>query len=306
MLFVDLKNSIIKYLREYIQTHKIIDINIFINNFIQKIQDGHDSSALVTLRQTVSSNIHDIIHILLKQQALKPYDFYNLKNEQYSITPKTVQILDNIIAGQILTKNYKDKNYLIYVYQQLQQPISRIAEQCRTCNSMIYSWLKKHNIKTRTRSESLSGEKNGMFGKHHSKAIRLKLSTVLKQYYKHNDEAKQKISDRHTGKKLSKETKLKMSLARKGMKLSVETKKKISLAHKGKGYKGNPRFYDENYLHYLYTILELSIPQIAEHAKLSTSTIYYRFKIFGIPTHLRNHKHKKINNNISSNHSITI
>jgi len=64
--------------------------------------------------------------------------------------------------------------------------------------------------------DGLAGEKNPMYGKHHS------------------EEAKQKIRNFHNGKNLSEETKLKISLSNKGRNQSEEQKRKISEAHKGK------------------------------------------------------------------------
>ena len=62
----------------------------------------------------------------------------------------------------------------------------------------------------------LSGEKNPMFGKHHS------------------EETKQKIGEVHKGKQISEEQKKKLSIALKGRIMSDEHKKKISASHKGK------------------------------------------------------------------------
>lgn len=62
----------------------------------------------------------------------------------------------------------------------------------------------------------LSGEKNPMFGKHHS------------------EETKQKIGGVHKGKHISEEQKKKLSVALKGRIMSDEHKKKIGEANKGK------------------------------------------------------------------------
>ena len=71
-----------------------------------------------------------------------------------------------------------------------------------------------------------TGEDNPMYGKHHTK------------------EAKKKLSESHKGKptwskgkKLSEETKKKLSESHKGKKISEETKNKISKAYKGKHWK---------------------------------------------------------------------
>ena len=65
-------------------------------------------------------------------------------------------------------------------------------------------------------SESRSGEKNHMFGKHHS------------------EETKQKIGEVHKGKHISEEQKKKLSVALKGRIMSDEHKKKIGEANKDK------------------------------------------------------------------------
>ena len=62
-----------------------------------------------------------------------------------------------------------------------------------------------------------SGEKNPMYGKHHTEEIKRKLS-----------EARKEIPSPNKGKHLSEETKRKISEARKGKKCSEETVKKLS------------------------------------------------------------------------------
>ena len=111
-------------------------------------------------------------------------------------------------------------------------------------------------------SESTSGEKNPMFGKHHSEEAKKKIGAVHKDKHPseesrrkmsesrlgeknhffgkhHTEEVKKKISE--SKKNISDETRRKMSVAKKGKPshhkgkpLSDETKKKISNANKGK------------------------------------------------------------------------
>jgi len=100
-----------------------------------------------------------------------------------------------------------------------------------------------------------SGEKNGMYGKHHSEETRKKIGDNQRGW-KHTDEAKAAIAEAtkrlHTGKKRSEETKRKIAESRKGKtpwnkgtkgaqvshmkgkKHSEETKRKLSESHKGK------------------------------------------------------------------------
>lgn len=66
--------------------------------------------------------------------------------------------------------------------------------------------------------ESNSGEKNAMWGKHHSKKTRDKISLSLKGKpgRKHTDETKEKISKKNKGRKLSEQTKINISRSRLG------------------------------------------------------------------------------------------
>lgn len=82
----------------------------------------------------------------------------------------------------------------------------------------------KHTDKSkRKNSESnrlaCSGEKNGMFGKHHSEETRQKIANNQRGW-KHTDDAKKAISQasslRQFGRKLSEATKQKIALARRG------------------------------------------------------------------------------------------
>lgn len=73
-------------------------------------------------------------------------------------------------------------------------------------------------------SQMLSGEKNPMYGKHHSEEARKKCSEAakrqphLKGVKKMSESAKKKLSEAHKGMKASDETKAKMSEMRKGRK----------------------------------------------------------------------------------------
>ncbi len=76
------------------------------------------------------------------------------------------------------------------------------------------------------------GEKNPMYGKHHSEEAKNKISEGNRNK-KMTEEAKNKISEGNRGKKRSEESKKKYSEAKKGKKRSEETKKKISKSMKG-------------------------------------------------------------------------
>lgn len=82
-------------------------------------------------------------------------------------------------------------------------------------------------------SAAISGEKNPMFGKHHSDESKNKISNSHKGKQL-SEEHRKKLSESHKGKQLSEEAKKKLIELHKGKQLSEETKKKISESHKGK------------------------------------------------------------------------
>ena len=84
----------------------------------------------------------------------------------------------------------------------------------------------------------LAGEKNPMYGKHHSEATREKISKAEKGKYV-SEETRRKLSEASKGnknmlgKKHSEETKKKIGEKSKGRYPSAETRKKLSAAKKG-------------------------------------------------------------------------
>lgn len=125
---------------------------------------------------------------------------------------------------------------------------------CTLSENMLNPLTRKHM------SESLKGllvgEKNGMYGKHHSQESKQKNSEAHKglqvgekngMYGKHHSkETKSKLSEAHKGKHHMQETKTKMSESHKGEKnhnygkhFSEEHKKKLSASLKGEK---NPRY----------------------------------------------------------------
>lgn len=61
---------------------------------------------------------------------------------------------------------YHCRGYLFCNYKLLEKSINQIAKECRVVYSTIRYWLKKFDIRRRTLSESLIGNKNPNYGKH--------------------------------------------------------------------------------------------------------------------------------------------
>lgn len=142
-------------------------------------------------------------------------------------------------------KLYKDRDWLYqkYIIEKLSTP--EIGKICRVVNRTILNQLNKFGIKTRNIIESKRvkkmspffikriGKKNSMWGKHHSKEAKEKISKASKGNkhllgHKHTKETKMKMKESHLsftgennpfwGKYHSEETKRKMSESSKGEK----------------------------------------------------------------------------------------
>jgi transposase len=103
--------------------------------------------------------------------------------------------------------------------------------------SVIIRVFNELNIKIRTRMEGVKlldkrGKNHPMFGRHHSKASKKKMSISSKRENLSKETLK-KMRDSHKGKKLSIITRKKMSKAKTGVIFSEERKKKISLSKIG-------------------------------------------------------------------------
>lgn len=146
-------------------------------------------------------------------------------------------------------KLYKNKQWLKEQYIDKELSTTQIGKICGIAARNILYWLNKFNIKVRTKSEALSGNKNPNFGKTLSKEIRIKISKSSKGKT-HTKETKEKIRNGLLGKEKSTEHKIKLSnIAKKRFankenhpmfgktnkwgKHTEEAKKKISEAHKG-------------------------------------------------------------------------
>ena len=120
-----------------------------------------------------------------------------------------------------------DKAWLYQKYWGEELSTPQIARIIGCDENTIHYALKKHNIKRRTKSEALKGEKNPMFGKSPSEKTRAKLRERRKN-------RKPMLGKRHTEK-----TKEKMAEAQKGEKnhnygkhFSEETRRKLREARK--------------------------------------------------------------------------
>lgn len=125
-----------------------------------------------------------------------------------------------------ITKELLEKEYL-----QNKQSTIKIAKKYCYCSYTIRYYLKKFNIKVRTRSEALQKELNPNFGKHLSIETKLKLGQAISKklqtpYYK-NLLSKGRKDKHHTEK-----TKEKIKQGNLGKHQTEETKKKISLKHR--------------------------------------------------------------------------
>lgn len=106
---------------------------------------------------------------------------------------------------------YKNKNWLYEHYINQKLPSTKIAEICNCSDSTIRTWIKKFNIKMRTKSEAFSGALHPFFGK--------KRPDISKRFSGKNNPM--------YGKEASKETRKKISIKSKNRKHSAETIDKI-------------------------------------------------------------------------------
>lgn len=121
-----------------------------------------------------------------------------------------------------ITSELLKKKYLVEKLSTVE-----IAKNLGCSISNVFHWMKKFDIKRRTKGEAQKGKKNPMYGK------------IL------SEETRKKLSERRKGRKASLETRKKQSLALKGKytgeksfnwkrSVSKETREKLSRLKKGK------------------------------------------------------------------------
>lgn len=160
MSFFTLKQDILDYFIEYGygESNKIININTFIDSFINKIQDGHQSSQLIILRQTISTITTQLIQILLKQHKIQPY-----QHTQHQMF-------------RFIHPAYRNETWLYKQYIEKKLSCAKIGDICEVSRQVISKWLRKLNIPTRSLHEAHLGLKLSLEG-------RKKLSSSLRKYH---------------------------------------------------------------------------------------------------------------------------
>lgn len=88
-------------------------------------------------------------------------------------------------------KKYKCRGYLFCMYELLELSTLKIGKECNVGFETIRRWLIKFDIKRRTKSENLAGEKHPMYGKHLSDETKRKISIGTKKRWQErkSDEA---------------------------------------------------------------------------------------------------------------------
>lgn len=189
MFFTNLKQDLVISLNKYVQDHEIINVELFVNNFVKEIRNGHDSSQLIMFKQEIYNLTIQLFTILQNQQALTSYDPYNNKKRQFRINNNTI-VKISLLVGEEPPVNFASKLYLSYLYYKKGLTIGQIANLCNKSQQAIFKRFKHLNISFRSRSEAHSGKRNPMYGQSGalsprygvivSKETREKLNTALK------------------------------------------------------------------------------------------------------------------------------
>ena len=159
---------------------------------------------------------------------------------------------------------YREKQWLYQEYWVNKKSIHGLAKMCNCGDSTIFTWMKKHKIKTRNKTES---NKN----RHDRKQTLYKKEFWLRTEYVVKKKSALKIAEKigcSDGTILYWMAKFNIPLRSqsnlKGKKASDETKKRISEAKKAY-YKKIVTFYkDRNWLYDQYIVNHQSSGQIAE------------------------------------------
>ena len=190
--------------------------------------------------------IYDALIERARQRELKDVYF-----EKHHVIPKCmggsnkkdnmVQLLarEHFIAHELLIKIYPD-NYELICALNLMCNFDKYVMTSRKYEWVRIKFAEQH-------SKRMSGENNGMFGKHHSEETRNKQSIAKKDYVpwikgqKHSEETIKNMSQKKKGTKRTAESKKKQSISLAGTgnhffgkHHSEETKKKISDRTKGR------------------------------------------------------------------------
>lgn len=90
----------------------------------------------------------------------------------------------------------KDQLFRLYVLDELS--LRQVANRLNCSTSTVRYWMTKHQISRRSKSESLKGGKNPMFGSTHSKLSKQKISKASKEYFS-KEENREKLSQAFSG-----------------------------------------------------------------------------------------------------------
>lgn len=97
------------------------------------------------------------------------------------------------LEDMVRRKVFTSKEELEQLYIEQEKSTHEIGAILKADSKTIWYWLKKHGIQIRSRSESLKGDKSYMYGKHHTKEHKKRVSEKLKGRT-HPREIRQKLS----------------------------------------------------------------------------------------------------------------
>lgn len=152
--------------------------------------------------------------------------------------------------GQVvLMAKYKNKAWLKEHYIAKKYSSIKIAEICGCSGVTIRNWLRRHNIKIRSKSEAVSGELHPFWNKKRPDMSKRFSGKGNPRYRKSvSKETREKLSKSNTGKKHSKTTKEKIRQKLVGRPKTEAHKKKLSIAAKKRFAKkeNHPMYGKEN------------------------------------------------------------
>ena len=200
-----------------------------------------------------------------KNKNRKEYNLpFNKAIRKYGIENFDIIILKENLKNECLINFYEC--YYINKYNCLSKENYNVSSGGHNGNPFAgKTEEEKNNIGQKMR-EARIGEKNGMYGKHHSEEMKEKISKLNKGR-KHSDEEKKKMSESRKGKKLSEEHKRKLSEnnAWKGKHLRKEVRESIG--------KANSISIDQYDLDNTFIKTWNSIKEIADYFNVSSTSI---------------------------------